>query len=154
MNFKDDFTRIRNAVEELAAIPEVSEVWRIREDKEFWDTLNKIKEIGNNRDTSYATWLGNLTQLDDYGSMGRDLSLSKLAIAALSTMPKEAYNVAMQLHNNLSPNANNLQKMGVCLVFRASGLSSAIPILQKYLNNSNAVFRREVERMINELEDS
>lgn len=153
-DFDEDFLafyRIRVVVENLAAIPEVAEVWAITDDAEFWETVNRIEIAGRTKDTACTAWLANLTQLDDAGPMGRNLWLSKLALAALATMPTEAFNEAVRLWNDLPSDAGNYRKMGICMIFEASGSPAAVPFLQRFLDDSKGVFKGEVQDIIDKL---
>lgn len=151
IDFEDEFLRIRNFVTDMAAIPEVAEVWSIADDTEFFETLDKIETAGRTKDTALVDWLAGLTQFDDPGPMGRALTLSRAAIASLSLMPKEAFDVAIRLFNQLPSDATNSQKMGVCLIFKASGFPAAIPYLMQFMNNEGIVFKAELNGIISEL---
>lgn len=150
-DFEENFSGIRGAIEDIAAIPEVAEVWIMAEDTEFWETINRIEIAGRTKDTTCANWLANLTQLDDAGPMGRDLFLSRLALIALATMPTEAFSEAIRLWNDLPSDACYYRKMGICMMFEASGSPAAVPFLQRFLEGRKGIFYGEVQDIIDKL---
>jgi hypothetical protein len=144
--WEEEINRIRSGVEEFIRIPNFAESgWDPASDAEFWDTLDAMERVGEERDASQANWLASFTRIDDFGPMGRALFLSRAALVVLSLMPDLALNEAKRLIESLQSDVSITRKVGVIKILESSGLSEAVPFIQGFLSDANPIVVREAE---------
>lgn len=127
-------------------------------DSEFWRDLDRIEAVGMTKDMSAASWLANLTQVDDLGPNGRAFFLATAALDALHQIPLGALTEGKKLHANLRNDASRYRKVGVCLVLEASASPDAIPLMKTFLSDDSDYVKSEaawsVERLQKRLQDT
>lgn len=146
---------IRHVARNLAEIPEIAEAgWDPANDQDFWCLLDEIEAAGLNRDSSQAGWLADFTQIDDLGPMGRALFLSRAALAALREMPETALEAGKAILASFPPDASPYRKIGLCLVFEATGSCEAIPLIQSFVDENDDKRKEDIISILDRVNTS
>ncbi|MHB1458368.1 MAG: HEAT repeat domain-containing protein [Armatimonadota bacterium] len=153
--WKEEINRIRSGVEEFMQISYFSEAgWDPANDAEFWNTLDSMEKVGEERNASQAVWLASFTQIDDLGPMGRAMFLATVAVSILASMPDAALSAAKHLLYLLPPDASKYRKVGVIKVLHANGSPEAIPLILRFISDRDTYVVREAELALKDISDT